>query len=388
MSWLWNQPPSPNTGSLQAEEREERHRRRQAQQDQAEQPQHLSIPPGITRRHNRSPSPLSNQEPQFFAASSGVTMASQEQLNAIKEQLRAEMRAEMRLDTAYAAARDPDTLKKKPEIPPFDKKFVDIWIRRMENAYIRAGITSIREKFAFLETKFPVDLNPRINEYLYGESTQANWDSFLSYLRQEYGPTKQQQASHIVDGFKREGRRPTQYAAALDHNTKDITLEDVKKEMLLREMPVEVRRMLQERIEGLTFKEAATIADAYFDQEGKPRHSTTQTSVHHIVEQEDDNSEDGINAVDFRSKQRQRFNNNNGHRNSNNRGRQQSSNQPAKNGSKQQGEYIPFKYSPMKDGDRLCCYHERWGDEAKRCEVACSKFDEKRYPGNDRAGRR
>ena len=37
---------------------------------------------------------------------------------------------------------------------------------------------------------------------------------------------------------------------------------------------MEIRRMLQERIETLSFKDAAKIADSYFDAEGRPRHST------------------------------------------------------------------------------------------------------------------
>ena len=138
-------------------------------------------------------------------------MASAEQLQAIKEQLREEMRAEM-MGSALSAARDPDVIRKKPEIPAFDKQHVDIWIRRMENAYIRAGIRSVREKFAFLENKFAVDMDPVINEYLWSDGTESDWDNFLKYLRKEYGLTRQQKASLFVDGFKRNGLRPSQYA--------------------------------------------------------------------------------------------------------------------------------------------------------------------------------
>ena len=43
---------------------------------------------------------------------------------------------------------------RKPELPEFDAKNVDIWIRRMQAAYNRAGISLPKDKFAFLETKF------------------------------------------------------------------------------------------------------------------------------------------------------------------------------------------------------------------------------------------
>merc|ERR1711951_45899 len=114
-------------------------------------------------------------------------MATQEQLDAIREQLRREVRAEFRNETAAAAAAIPDAIRKKPEIPPFDKAHVEIWVKRTENAFIRANITAINEKFAFLETKFPVGFDPKIDEFLYGEATDDAWVSFLAYLRKEFG---------------------------------------------------------------------------------------------------------------------------------------------------------------------------------------------------------
>ena len=182
-------------------------------------------------------------------------MASAEQLQAIKNQLREEMRSKL-LQPMLSVARDPDVIRKKPEIPAFDKH-VDIWIRRMENAYFRAGISSTREKFAFLETKFAVNVDPVINKYLYGEPTEAKWNDFLAYLQKEYGMTRQKKASTFVDGFKNNGRRPSQYAAALNDKTKTVTLDDVKKEMLICELPIEVQRMLHEQMDDSTFTEAA-----------------------------------------------------------------------------------------------------------------------------------
>ena len=208
------------------------------------------------------PQPASQPENGQF---DNANMATQEQLDAIRDELRQQMRAELRNEAAAAGAQVPDAIKRKPEIPAFDKKQIDHWIRRTENAFIRALCTTPREKFAFLETKFPVDFDPRINEFLWGDPTEAKWNEFLAYLRSEYGTTKQQRAAIILDGFKRDGRKPSQYVALLEEKTKDIDLNDVRKEMLLREMPADVQRMLQERFEGLSLKDAAKAADAYFD---------------------------------------------------------------------------------------------------------------------------
>ena len=331
------------------------------------------------------PQPASQPENGQFA-----NMATQEQLDAIRDELRQQMRAELRNEAAAAGAQVPDAIKRKPEIPAFDKKQIDHWIRRTENAFIRALCTTPREKFAFLETKFPVDFDPRINEFLWGDPTEAKWNEFLAYLRSEYGTTKQQRAAIILDGFKRDGRKPSQYVALLEEKTKDIDLNDVRKEMLLREMPTDVQRMLQERFEGLSLKDAAKAADAYFDQDGKLRQKQ-QTTVNAVQETPSDftspftdESED-VNAINRRFPNQR-------HRGSSNfqrggRGRPQRGNfnnfnkTPANQATTQQ------RTTPKPNDPSLCFYHNEYGSNAKKCEVGCSRFDEKRFPGNGKAGK-
>ena len=53
--------------------------------------------------------------------------------------------------------------KKKPDLPAFDSKNVLIWIRRVEAAYLRAGVVEPKDKFAWLESMFQVKLDPQID---------------------------------------------------------------------------------------------------------------------------------------------------------------------------------------------------------------------------------
>ena len=316
-----------------------------------------------------------------------LNMATQEQLDAIRDELRQQMRAELRNEAAATGAQIPDAIKRKPEIPAFDKKQVDHWIRRTENAFIRALCNTPREKFAFLETKFPVDFNPRINEFLWGDPTEDKWKEFLAYLRSEYGTTKQQRAAVILDGFKRDGRKPSQYVALLEEKTKDIDLNDVRKEMLLREMPTDVQRMLQERFEGLSLRDAAKAADAYFDQEGKLRQKQP-TNVNAVQEASSDftspftdDSED-VNAINRRFQNQKSRGNNNFQRGG--RGRPQRGGSNHAYATQTGAQQKPFS-KPVDPA--LCFYHNEYGDKAKKCEVGCKRFDEKRFAGNDRAGK-
>ena len=339
------------------------------------------------------------QEEQFQdALSFNSTMATPEQLAVIREQLRNELRAEvrneLRTETAAAAAAIPDAVRKKPEIPPFDKAHIDIWIKRTENSFIRANIRTVSEKFAFLETKFPVGLDPRIDEFLYGNATEATWADFKAYLKKEYGATVQQQASIIIDGFKREGRRPSQYAAALNDKTKDVTMDDVKKEMLLREIPADVRRMLQERIEGLSFKDTAKIADNYFDSEGRPKHTTQNPSVNQVTRAVNevsishsydttDDEDPEVSAVSFRKKRPEKRPTFSAQKN---RNPSQPAPQPQSRGtSSQQLRNGQSHGPPTSRQAKLCRYHELFGDEAKTCKQGCPRFP--KIPSNGKAGR-
>ena len=316
-------------------------------------------------------------------------MATAEQLAAIRDELRREIRAELRNETAAAAATIPDAIRRKPDIPSFDKEHVEIWLKRTNNAFIRAGISSPAEKFAFLETKFAVGANARIDEFLYSSGSEEDWENFVAYLKTEYGPSKQQRASVLIDGLKRYGRRPSQFAAALDDKTRDVTIDDVKKEILLREMPVDVRRMLQERIEQVSFKDAAKIADSYFDAEGRPRHSST-VSVNEVTEQleqtttEDLYDQNPINAVGRRFPQRQQ-NVKSGPFHRSNPSLQKPA--PIKETHPAHRTRKPHPKYPQKNVN-LCNFHFSYGDDAKCCEVGCSRFDEKRFAGNGTAGRK
>ena len=63
-----------------------------------------------------------NEPHQFDNAPATAEMATQEQLDALREQLRDEVRNEK----AVAAASMTDAIRKKPKIPPFDKNHVEI----------------------------------------------------------------------------------------------------------------------------------------------------------------------------------------------------------------------------------------------------------------------
>ena len=156
--------------------------------------------------------------------------------------------------------------------------------------------------------------------------------------------------------------------------------------MLLREMPADIRRMLQERIESLTVKEAAKIADSYFDAEGRPKNVTSTNTANAVTTQLQniDIDEGDVNAVSHRMQPRQ------GQNSAQRRAPTSNFQKPYRAAAPprpQTARREPNPRNPQKNVN-LCHMHFKFGDNAQYCEVGCSRFDEKRFPGNGQAGRK
>ena len=307
------------------------------------------------------------------------------------------------LEAATAALRV--SHKKKPEIPDFDHKNIEIWIKRVEAAYLRANITSAADKFAHLESKIAVNFNPTIDEFLYGDATDEKWIEFVEYLKDEYGLSKQQKASAFLDGVKRDGRRPSQHLARINQMTRNISIDDLKKESILRGLPAEILRVVAPKAKDLSAFDTAKLADDYFDKEGKSLHSSAP-AINQVLQPQpqeerppNQEQEDPINAIggqkrftpafgdtqqprgrtpgrgysNFRSKSR----GGNGNSNQNNRGNNSNSNASNFRGGGNSGS-----------NSNLCFYHNTFGAKAKKCEDPCSWKPQPFSQGNGNAGRR
>ena len=295
---------------------------------------------------------------------------------------------------------------RKPELPAFDKSNIEIWIRRVESAYARVKVIDPKLKFAHLESKFDVNADPIVNEYLFNPDANAEtWTSFLEYLRKRYGRTTKQEALSVINGTPREGRTPSQLVAAMKEKAGKVTLDDVLKEQLLKELPPDIHRQIVDRVDGLTFEQTGELADKWFDKDGKPLLAATPSTVHSIdaygnhsrpstssstasasaATQDRDDASDftplfenpdtdtDINAIRFRQGQKQNFRVQNG---TNPRGR------GAQNGGQRGGQRGggAGRGSNGNSGNnnnsnatqkKVCPFHIKYGEQAERCLPWC-----------------
>ena len=301
------------------------------------------------------------------------------------------------LNTLTTALSGLQVSSRKPELPPFDKNSIEKWIRRVESAYIRSGITSPVEKFAFIESKFPVDEDPAVDEFLFGEPTTENWTAFCKYLTTRYGKTKRQKVAAILEPISMDGRTPSQFFAKLKQNYGDITLDDIVKEICIRQLPTDLQQTIYKDTEDLPAKETMSFADKYYNPDGSRVHkkqpsvnavktTTTPNFTQPFQEERDDDNNGDVNAVrsrgnfqgnnrngngygNSRSKSRNRFgnnsynNNNNGNGNNNSGGRSFNNNGASRNNNNNNKPQDPS----------LCFYHNMYGEKARKCDIGCAK---------------
>ena len=285
---------------------------------------------------------------------------------------------------------------RKPELPPFDKANIEIWIKRVESAYARVRVTDPKIKFAHLESKLGVDLDPKINDFLFGEATEDTWREFLDYLRSIYGRTKKQATLALINGIPREGRRPSQLLSVLKDKTKGVTIDDILKEQLFKEMPHEVQRQLTDKVEDMTVQQLTDAADKFFDKDGKLLVNSNVTSVssissappapaapntssehpHTFPPLHDDADPTDVNAVRFKQGQRQNFPVRNGSSSApRGRGgaRGGSGNSGGRGGNSQRGGNNQRGKGAAGSSDKkVCQYHVNYGPEARKCESYCT----------------
>ena len=373
-----------------------------------------------SRSRGQSPSPLtqSSSSSNFeFPPNKMADSMTSEQIericaNAVRmalDQDREERDRQSRLATeaAVSAALANQTQQvqalRRPELPPFDKENVEVWIRRLENAYTRSNITKPKDKFAFLEKLFHAKDDARINSFIWHTNPTAEiWQSFLDYIKERHGRTKEQEVHMLLNGIPRDGRRPIVLYDHIKEMTSQVTLDAIRKEVFLKQMPAEVRQHINDRVDDLDFEGVAKACDKHFDKAGKLKDAKQPSAISNIssirpsrsqqqqpqqTQQQQqqqqpqpkaaftspfpsDDDETDVNAVRFKSGQKQTFKVSN---RSPSRGRNNSnfnSNRSNSNANRTGGYSSSNSGSSNtpSNGNKICRHHIRFGEESWRCE--------------------
>ena len=300
--------------------------------------------------------------------------------------------------------------KKKPELPPFDSKNVLIWIRRVEAAYARVGVIEPRDRFAWMESIFQVGLDPQIDSYLYGTNTLQDWEDFIEYLKLQYGPTMRQKAQKLMSDIPRHDLKPSQYLLRLKDDVKDVEIDHILKEHVLKSIPPRIREIMGKEVEGLTAEQVAKQADDFFDRNGRPteKSSTPINNINSSSNVSSTSSAAAASAAPITSSFTSAFSDDDeadvnfvrrdGQRNQDrgrsfNRGQRSRSrpsfNRQPNSSSGGNSSSNPSASSSFAAG--TCRWHRRFGEKSLKCVTNCplfKSFNANQKQGNGQGGRR
>ena len=358
-------------------------------------------------------SDMIQQQQQQMVDAQAAFDAQQQQLRESADRMRQQQQTIDQLASAFTtlttatSSSTGSSHRRKPDMPPFDQQNILIWIKRLTAAYDRAGVVLPKDKFAFLESTFDITFNPVINNFLFNSNNTAeDWDNFIQYMKTEYGPTIRQKARKLIGDLPRNGMKPSQYLAQLEEEVKDVKLDDIKKEHLLKTIPPRIREILGKTVETKTAKEVAALADDYFDSQGRPLEKSA-TSINYVSSQQStatpapqqsftaaySDEETEVNQVkkgnfkNFRqrSRSRPRFGSNNRSSNSFTPSSSSSTTAASTSSSRQQHN--------NSNSSGLCRFHRLFGDNATKCMSDCSRHSsfmssQKKQQGNGQGGRR
>ena len=331
------------------------------------------------------------QEANAFAARQATFLEEQ------ARQLQQSQDAVSRLTDAFAnmstqmATNPRPPPKKKPDLPPFDRKNIHVWIRRLLAAYDRVGVTEPRDKFAWLESIFQVKMDPKIDAFLYGTNSEQEWEDFLIYLKEEYGPSRRQQTVKLMGEIPRQDLKPSQYLLQLKEDTKDVEIDDIRKEHLLKSIPPRIREIMGKGVEEMTADEVAKVADDYFDKQGRPLEKSLSsinqidsTASSQFTSAFSDEDETDINFV-RRNQQR-----GNGRQRS--RSRPRFNNQQSNSSRSSSSNSSSSKTTADQANDNVCYFHRKFKEKSTRCMPTCPKYAsfkaQQKPQGNGQGARR
>ena len=348
-----------------------------------------------------------NQQQQQMVDAQATFEAQAQQLRESAEQLHQQQQTIHQLSSAFSTltttnAATTTTSRKKPDLPPFDQQNILVWLKRLQAAYDRAGVILAKDKFAYLESTFDISFNPIINNYLFNSNnSDEDWASFVAYMKLEYGPTIRQKARKLIGDLPRNGMKPSQYLSQLEEEVREVKLDDIKKEHLLKTIPPRIREIMGKVVETKSAAEVAKMADAYFDNQGRPLEKSA-TTISHVVDSQAastaaqhssftsafEEPETDVNFVkkgkfnNFRSRSRSRprYNNNN---------RPNSSAASTATSTASASTAAPRQ---QQQSNNLCRFHRMFGDNATRCISNCSRHSsfikKQQQQGNATGGRR
>ena len=274
---------------------------------------------------------------------------------------------------ADADSHTPDTIIANFRLPPFSTVDAALWFRRAEVQFRLKSIKSDTSKADHVLAAIPDSLFPQLAQWLNDHDDQTvKYDQLKAFLLKKFSLTPEQRVKHIMEIAKQPlgDQRPSAALAELralarlpstsSGTSKSI---DMLLALWLHRLPAKVRACITDFTNYSDDDSIAAEADQYFDAQS----ATTVHSIAALTDappeaNDDDTADDDSTAPVAQA--------------SSYRPRPRFPAPPAPSSSKffSKSRQFPARPTPPSKPSstpRLCYYHSRFADKARKCEKPC-----------------
>ena len=237
------------------------------------------------------------------------------------------------------------------KLPPYWPADPQVWFAQVEAQFTTRGITSQKTKFDYIVASLSSEIATEVRDLILTLPAENPFDTLKDQLIKRTTASEQKRLQQLLNAEDLGDRKPSQVLRRMQQLLGDKATSidrSFLRELFLQRLPANIRMVLASTPDTSTLEEVAQLADKIVEVAA----STTVAAVHTNTDVEQLRTEvsrltDMVKSLTTKSKT--------------SRGRSPS----------------PHPQS----SSTLCWYHERFGDNARKCRPPCSKS------GNDQASR-
>lgn len=273
----------------------------------------------------------------------------------------------------------------KFEVPtyiPGQQGGIRTWLRQVEIRLKLAKILTEEQRYEYLVASLPGEIVSRVYDLIIKQPSQNPYTTLVKRIQEEFQPTETEEIQKLLKGLTRGDKKPSLFLRDMRDLAKDRVGEAVLKELFLAQLPETLRKILVV-IESASLETLAAAADRGWESSGlteiaslaqnQPCTNGTQPSntQHDSGGQMTEVMSRMVEVLDrFSRRESSRSPNWRRSRSQTPKGR---SNSPRRPRSNSRGRNPKWK---------LCRYHFKFGDEARKCESWCERWNGKPHQEN------
>lgn len=252
------------------------------------------------------------------------------------------------------------------EIPVFvqgQQGGIQTWLRQVDVRMKLAKITTEQEKYEYLIASLPSEIINCVYDLINQQPAVDPYTTLVRRIESEFQPTEREQVKKLLQGMVMGDKKPSLFLREMRNLAKNQVTDVVLKELFLNQLPENLRNILIV-IESASLDSLAEAADRGWDPSRQPVVASAEAAPSHTGTEQRMNELMGkmVEVLDRISRRDDQ---------GRSKRRDRSQTPGGKKGFVEKQRSTSRKRNPKW---KLCRYHYKFGDDARKCEDWCERW--------------